>query len=71
LLIINNLVYNKLVSNIEPELPKVELATKDWVQKEISQMESRVEKAINNQIRWMIGLAVAIIAAVLAVLFQA
>ena len=67
---------------IETEVPKVELATKDWTIREIMDTERRIEKAfheqtqylgqkMDNNIRWMIGLIVTMtIAIILAVLFK-
>lgn len=82
------------MSETETENPKVELANKDWVMKELMDTERRIEKAFHEQTqflsakndsmqqsfqektdhiqkeimsltRWMIGLSVIIILAVL------
>ncbi len=61
----------------EPQVPKVTLATQDWVLKELMDTERRIEKAFhqqttyldskfNAQNRWILGVIISIVAAILA-----
>lgn len=43
----------KVMSKTETENPKVELANKDWVMKELMDTERRIEKAFHEQTQFL------------------
>lgn len=64
------------MEQVTTTLPKAELATKDWTEKEMKDLELRLEKGLDRirkdmnqgmttQTRWIIGMMVALILAVL------
>ena len=75
--------YNKtMTDSADTSLPKIDLATKEWVSREYIDTERRIEKAFHEQtrffnekfdnaIKWLIGMFVTMtFAIIVAVLFK-
>ena len=60
--------------NEEVKDATTEIATKDFVGKAIAELEtklvSRIENGFNNQMRWMIGLIIVIVAMIVGLYFK-